>query len=101
MRVRWFTRSDKDHVLLFTIHHIAGDGCSRDLLIELWQLLYQAELDSVEASLPPLKHFYQDYLHWQRDILSATEGEKLWNYWQQKLAGELSVRQTAIADTNL
>ncbi len=91
MRVRWFTRSSQEHVLLLTIHHIAWDGWSLDILIQELRQLYQAQKAGVEASLTPLKHSYQDYVRWQRDILQGTEGEKLWNYWQQKLTGELPV----------
>ncbi|WP_293091572.1 non-ribosomal peptide synthetase/type I polyketide synthase [Moorena sp. SIOASIH] len=89
MRVRWFTRSNFEHILLLTIHHIACDGWSIDLLIQELPQLYQAQKAGVEPSLPPLKHSYQDYVRWQRDLLEGTEGERLWNYWQQQLAGEL------------
>ena len=91
MRIRWFTISDKDHVLLLTIHHIACDFWSIDLLIQELPKLYQAQKAGVEPSLPALKHSYQDYVRWQRDILKGTKGERLWNYWQQKLAGELPI----------
>jgi len=91
MRVRWFTRSNKEHILLLTIHHIACDAWSIDLLIQELPQLYQAQRAGVEPSLPPLKHSYQDYVRWQRDILAGTEGERLWNYWQEKLAGDLPV----------
>ncbi|NEO92989.1 MAG: hypothetical protein F6K56_23260 [Moorea sp. SIO3G5] len=91
MRVRWFTRSNFEHVLLLTIHHIACDGWSIDLLIQELPQLYQAQKAGVEASLPQMKHSYQDYVRWQRDLLEGTQGERLWNYWQQKLSGELPV----------
>ncbi len=52
MRVRWFTRSNQEHVLLLTIHHIACDGWSIDLLIQELPQLYQAQRAGVEASLP-------------------------------------------------
>ncbi|NEO70811.1 non-ribosomal peptide synthetase, partial [Moorena sp. SIO3H5] len=91
MRVRWFTRSNFEHILLLTIHHIACDGWSIDLLIQELEKLYQAEKAGVEPSLPQMKHSYQDYVRWQRDILEGPEGERLWNYWQQQLTGELPV----------
>ncbi|NEO43856.1 MAG: AMP-binding protein, partial [Moorea sp. SIO4A3] len=91
MRVRWFTRSNFEHVLLLTIHHIACDAWSIDLLIQELPQLYQAQKAGVEPSLPQMKHSYQDYVRWQRDLLEGTQGERLWNYWQQKLSGELPV----------
>ena len=89
MRVRWFRCSDNEHILLLTIHHIACDRWSIDVLIQEFAKLYQAQQTDVEISLPPLKHSYQDYVRWERKMLSGTEGAELWNYWEYQLAGEL------------
>ncbi|NER91290.1 non-ribosomal peptide synthetase [Moorena sp. SIO3A2] len=91
MRVRWFTCSEQDHIMLLTIHHIALDGWSCDLITKELPQLYQAQLNGLEASLLPLKHSYQDYVSWQKELVEGQEGEQLWNYWQQKLGGELPV----------
>ena len=89
MRVRWFTRFKQEHVLLLSIHHIACDVWSIDILIEELSKLYRAQLLGLNPSLPPVKHSYQNYVNWQRKILCETQGEKLWSYWQQKLHGNL------------
>ncbi|WP_424102173.1 non-ribosomal peptide synthase/polyketide synthase [Moorena producens] len=89
MRVRCFTRSDKEHILLLTIHHIAYDRLSLDILLQELPKLYEAQRAGVKISLPPVKHSYQDYVSWQSKILSGTQGEKLWSYWQHQLAGDL------------
>ncbi|NEO45896.1 MAG: amino acid adenylation domain-containing protein [Moorea sp. SIO4A3] len=91
MRVRWFTCSEQDHIMLLTIHHIALDGWSCNLIAKELPQLYQAQLNGLEASLPPLQHSYQDYVSWQKELVEGQEGEQLWNYWQQRLAGELPV----------
>ncbi len=91
MRVRWFTLSKSEHVMLLTIHHIACDGWSIDLLIQELSQLYQSQKAGVEPSLPSLKHCYQDYVRWQKELLEGAKGEKLWNYWQEKLGGDLPV----------
>ena len=62
MRVRWFTRSEIDHIMLVTIQHIAWDGWSRNLIVKELPQLYQAQFSGVEASLPPLKCSYPDYV---------------------------------------
>jgi hypothetical protein len=74
---------------MLTIHHIACDRWSIDVLIQEFAQLYQAQQTHVEVSLPPLRHSYEDYVRWQRKMLSGTQGEELWNYWQNQLAGEL------------
>ncbi|NES43190.1 non-ribosomal peptide synthetase, partial [Moorena sp. SIO2C4] len=91
MRVRWFTCSNQDHVLLLTIHHIALDGSSSNLIIQELSAIYQGLQAGIEVSLPSLTHTYQDYVRWQRELVAGEEGERLCNYWQQKLAGELPV----------
>jgi hypothetical protein len=91
MRVRLFSCSQQEHILLVTIHHIAVDAWSVLLLIEELITVYLALELNVQPSLTPLKHSYIDYVRWQRELLTSTQGEKLWNYWQQKLAGELPV----------
>lgn len=89
MRVRWFTRSVQEHILLLTIHHIACDGWSLDIIFRELPKLYQAHRSGEPESLPPLQYSYQDYVRAQSEKLDSPRGEILWNYWKQKLAGEL------------
>mgnify|MGYP001106864068 CR=1 FL=1 len=115
MRVRWFTRSDLDQIMSVTIHHIAWDGWSLNLIVKELPQLYQALLTNQDlhkttiysreerqlsptdgvlfetVSLSPVKHSYQDYVRWQRNLIEGKKGEHHWNYWQKKLAGELPV----------
>ena len=91
MRVRWFTKSNQKHIMLLTIHHIACDGWSIDLIIKELSKIYQSKTSSVETNFIPLQHSYQDYVLWQREMLESAEGEKIWSYWKQKLAGELPI----------
>ncbi|MFN6530351.1 condensation domain-containing protein, partial [Nostoc sp. ChiSLP03a] len=91
IRVRLFTSSPQSHILLMSVHHIAGDGWSMPLLMEELIASYPALESGIEPSLTPLQHSYIDYIRWQRELLTTAQGEKLWNYWQQQLAGELPV----------
>ena len=91
MQVRLFTCSEQEHVLLVTIHHIAIDAWSLPLLMEEMITIYPALESGIQPPLTPLKHSYIDYVRWQRELLTSTQGEKLWNYWQKKLSGDLPV----------
>ena len=91
VRVRWFSLSNKEHILLASIHHIACDRWSLDIIVQELSQLYQAQLTGVDSSLPPIKYSYEDYVSWQREILSGSEGEKLWSYWEHELAGDLPI----------
>ncbi|MBE8998848.1 non-ribosomal peptide synthase/polyketide synthase [Nostoc sp. LEGE 12447] len=98
LRVNLFTRSTKEHILLLTMHHIAGDMWSFDLLLSEFQTLYAKEIEQVSQeqnqtapdSLTENKS-YLDFVRWQSEMLSGSRGEKLWQYWQKQLAGELPI----------
>jgi len=91
MRVKLFTRSAQEHILLLVIHHITGEGWSIGLLLDELKVLYPAFKTGQVVNLPPPEHSHPDYVHWQRNLIESPEGERLWNYWQQELAGELPV----------
>jgi amino acid adenylation domain-containing protein len=93
MRVRLLTRSAREHVLVLVVHHIAIDMWSLGVLLDELRLLYPAEKTGVPASLPALERYYVDYVRQQADMLAGTEGERLWAFWQQQLAGVTPVLQ--------
>ncbi|MDF5725916.1 MAG: amino acid adenylation domain-containing protein, partial [Rhizonema sp. PD37] len=90
MRVRVFTRSQQEHILLLVIHHIVSEGWSIGILLDELKVLYPAFRTGREVTLPPPVHSHE-YVRWQRTIIESAEGERLWQYWQQQLAGELPV----------
>ncbi|NEO48300.1 MAG: non-ribosomal peptide synthetase, partial [Moorea sp. SIO4A3] len=51
MRVRWFSISAQNHVMLLTIHHIALDGWSANLIIKELPEIYQSLQTGSEISL--------------------------------------------------
>lgn len=89
MRVRVFTRSAGEHILLLAIHHIAVDLWSMLILMRELKILYPAAKAGVQAVLPPLRVQYTDYVAWQAKMLAGPEGELLWSYWQRQLGGDL------------
>jgi amino acid adenylation domain-containing protein len=91
LRVSLFTRSPQAHILLLVVHHITADFWSLAVLVQELGILYQAEKIGSPITLAPLKLQYTDYVNWQIKMLASAEGERLWAYWQQQLAGELPV----------
>ncbi|MFK0730752.1 MAG: condensation domain-containing protein, partial [Gloeotrichia echinulata HAB0833] len=91
VRVSLFTKSAHYHTLVLAIHHIAVDGLSFGILLDELRLFYQAENEGLEVSLPPISWQYTNYVQWQAKMLASSTGEKLWDYWQKKLSGELPV----------
>lgn len=89
LRVYLFSQSPTEHVLMLAAHHIVVDLWSLAVLInELYLLI--AGPDG-EQLLPSLELQYNDYVRWQAEMLAGPGGERLWNYWREKLAGQLPV----------
>ncbi len=91
LRANLFTRSDYEHVFSLAAHHIAVDFLSMEIILTELQVMYFAAKDGVPAALPPLNAQYADYVKWQAEMLDGPEGERLWEFWQRELAGELPV----------
>jgi amino acid adenylation domain-containing protein len=86
LRVQLFTRAPEDHVLLLTIHHIACDGWSIGILLKEYCDLYSTD---VAITLPDGAAPYTDFIRYQSEMLKGPDGERLWGFWKQQLAGEL------------
>jgi amino acid adenylation domain-containing protein len=91
LRVTLFTRSARDHVLLMTMHHIIADLWSLAVMMRELGVMYQAKTAGEEAALPPIELEYVEYIRQQIEMLSGPAGDRLWQYWQEKLAGDLPV----------
>src|SRR6185295_7647732 len=89
LRMALFERGPGEDVLLFCVHHIATDLWSYALLVRELGVLYArlAAGERVEGALPPLALSYADYARWQAEMLAGPAGERLWEYWRQRLAG--------------
>jgi amino acid adenylation domain-containing protein len=75
------------HLLLLTVHHIAADGWSMDVLQRELAELYAAHAAGRAAVLPGLPVRYADYAQWQRRWLrgAVLTAEIAW--WRRRLAG--------------
>jgi amino acid adenylation domain-containing protein len=91
LRVHLFRRPAGEYVLLLTIHHIVADLWSLAILAHTLGQFYAAEKSATSLSLAPLALQYTDYVRWQTEMLQGPQGERLWRYWQQQLAGELPI----------
>ncbi|MDZ7401240.1 MAG: amino acid adenylation domain-containing protein [candidate division KSB1 bacterium] len=91
LRVHLFSRSNHDHTFLVSAHHIITDLWSFALFFNEFETLYASELQGIPVELPPLKIEYTDYVYWQSKLLASEQGEKLWNYWQKVLEGDLPI----------
>jgi len=84
LRVQLLTLAQNEHVLLFTMHHIASDGWSMGVLIKELVSLYEGHCLGIQIDLPELPIQYADYAAWQRSK-SGDLAEQV-AYWKSQLA---------------
>lgn len=88
-RVNLYARGPAESLLLVSVHHIVYDAVSLAVLLEELGALYAGEVSGRPATLPPMRYQYADFVRWQREMLAGPDGERLWAYWRQALAGEI------------
>ncbi|WP_420574203.1 amino acid adenylation domain-containing protein [Kordia sp.] len=80
IRVNFYQEAENTK-LLITIHHIASDGWSEDILLKEIDAIYKGK------KLPNLDIQYKDFSTWQRAYLQGELLENQQAYWREKLAG--------------
>ncbi len=79
-----------EHLVLFSLHHIAGDAWSVGVLVAELGALYPAFAARRPSPLPELPLQYADFAVWQREQLGSGEGgelERQLSWWRERLAG--------------
>jgi NRPS condensation-like uncharacterized protein/acyl carrier protein len=91
-RVTLFRCAEREHVLLFTVHHIAFDGWSQAVLFRELSVLYDAFREGRPSPLPPLVAQYQDFARWQRQRLQGETLAQEVSFWREHLRDATPVR---------
>ncbi len=76
---------DEEWVLAITLHHIAADGWSLDVMDRELESLYAGFSTGSPAALPPLSLQYSDYSEWQRRWLSGEVLDGQLAHWRERL----------------
>ncbi|MFH8350392.1 condensation domain-containing protein, partial [Streptomyces sp. NPDC018045] len=95
IRVRLLRRSEREHVLLVTMHHSVSDGWSVGVFFRDTAAFYEAFRagraghtgTGGPAPLEPLPIQYADYADWQRQWLGNEVQARQVAYWKRQLAG--------------
>ncbi|PHM66698.1 Amino acid adenylation [Xenorhabdus stockiae] len=77
--------SDKEHILLLTLHHIITDGWSTGVLVRELGNFYRAALDGHDISLSPLPVQYADYAVWLHEQAQENSLAKQRDFWCEQL----------------
>jgi len=87
LRVSVLRLKQDEHVILFTMHHVASDSWSIGVLVREMATLYDAFSTGKQSPLPELPIQYADFAVWQRQWLQGRELENQQNYWRRHLSG--------------
>jgi hypothetical protein len=87
LRVKLLKFEDRQHVLLYTMHHIVSDAWSLGVLVREVCALYKAYIMGEESPLEELPIQYADFAVWQREWLKGEVLEAELEYWRKQLAG--------------
>lgn len=88
-RTRLYICGPGNHVVLLTVHHIVSDFWTLGVLIDDLSAALPAAAAGDNSPRPAPACQYADFVRWQADLLTGPEGQRLWDYWRNTLAGEL------------
>jgi amino acid adenylation domain-containing protein len=89
LRVRLFSRSVHDQILIVSVHQLVADAWSLVVLVAELGALYAGQTLGETVALEPPTVDYADFIRRQQAMLAGPDGEQLWAYWQQQLRGDL------------
>ena len=75
--------NERESLLLFSMHHIIGDGWSMVVLYQELMIIYDALSRDRHHLLPDLEIQYRDFAAWQR----TRRYQKECRYWKERLKG--------------
>jgi amino acid adenylation domain-containing protein len=85
LRLMLLKLGQQEHILVFSIHHIASDGWSVGLFVGEVAALYEAFSQGNPSPLPELPIQYADFALWQRQWLQGEVLDTQLTYWKQQL----------------
>ncbi|MFD1692304.1 condensation domain-containing protein [Azotobacter chroococcum] len=88
LRAALWRLADDEHILGLSLHHIAGDGGSIQVLVDELFALYEAACAGRPAQLAPLPIQFADHALWQRNWFEAGERERQLAWWCDRLGNE-------------
>ncbi len=81
--------TEQQHILAFTMHHIACDGWSNGILIRDFTDFYSAFAQNRVPGLPALPFQFADFTVWQQNWLESSAAKAAISYWRSHIQREL------------
>ncbi|MPZ81610.1 MAG: amino acid adenylation domain-containing protein [Actinophytocola sp.] len=87
IRVRVHRLGEDDHVVQWTVHHVAIDGWSIGILLHELGTAYHAYAEGTEPDLEPLDGDYAEFVQWHRDYVAGSRYAEDLTDWRDRLRG--------------
>ncbi|MET0355814.1 MAG: condensation domain-containing protein, partial [Cellvibrio sp.] len=87
MRASLLRLANDKHLMLLTVHHIATDAWSSDVLTREFVAAYTAYSQGKTPELTALSIQYGDYAHWQRSEAQQKVLSRSLDHWRKQLDG--------------
>ncbi|MBR1240318.1 amino acid adenylation domain-containing protein [Bradyrhizobium sp. AUGA SZCCT0274] len=84
-RVRLMRLSDRDHILMVNLHHLAADGASFSILFDDLAEFYTARIEGRAPRRNPISFQYADFARTQRHKVEAGALRAQRHYWRARL----------------
>jgi amino acid adenylation domain-containing protein/non-ribosomal peptide synthase protein (TIGR01720 family) len=85
IRVRLLRLAERDHAVLFTMHHIVSDAWSMERLVQDFLAVYTAFAEGRRSPLPELPIQYADFAVAQREWLTGEVLDEQLSFWRKRL----------------
>ncbi|MEM7699800.1 MAG: SDR family NAD(P)-dependent oxidoreductase, partial [Verrucomicrobiota bacterium] len=87
VRLELFRTADEAHVALLSMHHLVSDAWSVSLIMnDLIEYYFSAKAGRT-PQVEPVAASYADFVNWERAHLESEAGERMFEFWQESLAG--------------
>ena len=97
LKVEMIKVNDEHHFLVFTLHHLVGDGWSMEILCREVVMQYNIIKQRTAAALPALPVQFKDYAYWYYSEEHQKKIEASAGYWQNQFSGPLPLLDIAPA----
>jgi acyl-CoA synthetase (AMP-forming)/AMP-acid ligase II/acyl carrier protein len=78
--------TEREHIFLFSVHHIVFDGWSLGVMLREMKSLYESYAAGNFSPLSELSIQYIDFAIWQRQLLEGEAVRSQLSYWKAKFA---------------
>ncbi len=91
VRFHLLLRGTNEYLFLFVVHHIVFDGFSTAVFLKALFSAYRKLSGEEEPGEDPVVYNYDEYVEWEKKILTSRAGEGQRLYWKEQLSGKLPV----------